>query len=236
MSETETQSAPVQTVGRLVWYVIDVDARTIAGSGDRTVTLDDFSIEERRDTRASQRASELYFEIAKQFNPKNMFDPELREQIKSAFADLYEMEKSKSDLEAKPILSAPLYSKTIKLDPVLRFGIADRVEEVRKGFGIFADLEDRKTFSWEWFKVTGAESAAKLQESGSLRIRLVQTSNGLEIAYTAFETDVSIRLDPIGEFRDPGNPKWRVNIAKGSEIYWPSLVGGNVIFEGEIVV
>src|SRR2546423_4621645 len=237
MSQTDApDTAARNAVGRLAWYIVDSDARVVAGSGDKTVTLEDFHIEERRDTRASQRASELYFELTKKFNPNHLFDPELREKIRSAFAELYVMEKEKSDADSKPALSSPLFSKTILLDNVLRFGLADRVEETRKGFGFFADLEDRQTFSWEWFKVSGVESATKLQETGGLRITVVQTANGLEIGYTGFETDVSIRLDPIGEVRDPLNPKWRVNIAKGSEVYWPSLIEGKIIFDGELVL
>jgi len=235
-SPEPTKSAPAQTVGRIVWYVIDNDTRTIAGSGDRSITLSDFSIEERRDTRASQLASELFFALSRRLNPKNLPDPEIKERLRSAFAELYAMEKEKSDQEDKPLLSNPLFSKTINLDEALRFGIADRVEDTRKGFGIFADLQDRQTFSWEWFKVSGVDSATKLQESGALTVQVARTPNGLEIAYTGFQTDVSIRLDPIGELRDPKNPKWRVNIAKGSEVYWPSLVDGQVVFGGELVV
>lgn len=53
--------------------------------------------------------------------------------------------------------------------------------------------------------------------------------SGWEIGYTEFLTDVSLRMkakDEIGLFGDKRmdpEPRWRVWIAKGSHVTWPSV-------------
>jgi hypothetical protein len=85
------------------------------------------------------------------------------------------------------------------------------------GFGLTADKDDEKLFSWEWFTVDGDAHATKLQESGELALE----KDAGRIVRTAFLTDVSLRATPMAMLSDPPTFKYRVEIAKGSIIDWP---------------
>lgn len=92
-----------------------------------------------------------------------------------------------------------------------------------KGFAINGRRDDLETSGWEWFQVRFGE-ARKLQEGGTLGIKLAQIGPKVEIIETSFDTDVVLRLESDEDKRR----KWRLKILKGSEITWPSLVDGKV--------
>ena len=98
----------------------------------------------------------------------------------------------------------------------------------KSGFGIVGHRYDHPTgFSWEWFEIESRERAAKLQEGGELGIQLKQVGSDWEIARTVFTTDISLRISH--DLDTPGATYWRINIAKGSSITWPSLIHGRVV-------
>lgn len=116
------------------------------------------------------------------------------------------------------------FRKTIRLMGPFKFSIDEhpgRTPSELTGFGLTADNDDLKTFSWEWFNVTGATEATKLQEQGKLRIEVGKTEGGWEVLCTEFLSDVSLRItrfegDPSKE------PFWRVWIRRGSWVAWPA--------------
>ncbi len=89
------------------------------------------------------------------------------------------------------------------------------------GFGMAAEHETTPVFSWEWFTVDGREHATKLREGGELRIEVARGQAGWEVAYTEFLTDVSLRMRDPKAVQD-SVPWWRVRIARGSHVTWPS--------------
>lgn len=96
----------------------------------------------------------------------------------------------------------------------------------KKGFGLTLGRDDNnQIFSWEWFVVNYEDHAYKLQEDGSLRIKMAQVGSGWEVTRTEFLSDVSLRavVSPDGR---ADRPTWRVRILKGSTIRWPSMVNG----------
>jgi hypothetical protein len=99
----------------------------------------------------------------------------------------------------------------------------------KKGFGFTMTRDDlEKVFSWEWFIVNYEDHAYKMQEQGSLRIKIAQVGSGWEVTRTEFLSDVSLRASVIGEDL-PDKPRWRIKIFKGSFVQWPSLVDGKVV-------
>lgn len=121
-----------------------------------------------------------------------------------------------------------LYRKRVRLDGDFYFELVDSPSRRRMaltGFGLTAERETLPTRCWEWFEVAdGGERATKLQEVGELRIRLETGRSGdWEVGYTEFLTDVSLRIEPEENtgLWSP-NPKWRVRIAEGSHVTWPS--------------
>lgn len=129
--------------------------------------------------------------------------------------------------------SSTFYDKRIDLEQGFYVAMSEFPENVESdvgGFGMVAEREGHDTFCWEWFEVDSRTHATKLQESGALEITTRQVGSRWEIGSTKFLTNVSFRLHPDGvESVLSNKPKWRVNILKGSEIMWPSLVGGKVM-------
>jgi hypothetical protein len=96
------------------------------------------------------------------------------------------------------------------------------------GFGIVGLRSGLPTFSWEWFNIRDHNHAIKLQEKGELGIRLEEVGPTWEIVRTDFNTDISLRV--IRDDMDsPRDIRWRINIAKGSTITWPSMINGKVV-------
>ncbi|MFI5386173.1 MAG: hypothetical protein ACHQ50_08640 [Fimbriimonadales bacterium] len=111
-----------------------------------------------------------------------------------------------------------LIKQTIHIGAHFRLSLAQTESGANdQGFGLTVDKDDEPAFSWEWFNVDRPGHATKLQESGELGF---ETDNG-RIVRIKFLTDVSLRVIPMTGSPDPLNPKWRVEIAKGSEIAWP---------------
>jgi hypothetical protein len=99
----------------------------------------------------------------------------------------------------------------------------------KKGFGIAAQCAETSCFSWEWFIVQDSKHAFKSKEGGALDIDLKQVGSDWEITQTRFKTDISLRIFRIGVDAAGSKPSWRINIAKGSNITWPSTVNGKVV-------
>jgi hypothetical protein len=138
--------------------------------------------------------------------------------------DIRVTDKSSSD--------GPNYSKTIRLNDEFSLSMAEfpeRTKDELQGFGMTADREGGGSFCWEWFDIDSDEHATKLQESGVLRIRSAKGGQGWEIVYTEFLSDVSFRVSGLGVDDLVKGPKWRVNVAKGSVIQWPSVANGKLV-------
>jgi len=143
--------------------------------------------------------------------------------------------------EAKEVVST-LYEKSIQLSPTYVLSFADNpAQHPIMGFGLSGDIGRlpkgveacRLTSSWEWFNVVSAGKAAKLQESGELSFEQAETACGEEIVRMVFETDVSIRIKKQRSAKTD-EPAWRIRVLRGSEICWPSLVGGEIVSNGFI--
>jgi hypothetical protein len=98
----------------------------------------------------------------------------------------------------------------------------------KKGFGIAAQCADSSCFSWEWFSVQDSKHAFK-SKGGALEIDLKQVGSDWEITQTNFKTDISLGISRIGVDSAGSKPYWRINISKGSQITWPSVVNGQVV-------
>ncbi len=106
----------------------------------------------------------------------------------------------------------------LRLTPPFRFGLARSLsggEKSLSGFGLTADREDERTFSWEWFNLRSSAEAWKLQEAGRLGLKTVKHEGIEELVRTEFLTDVSLRVVRFAAAMDM-EPKWRVNISKDS--------------------
>jgi len=100
----------------------------------------------------------------------------------------------------------------------------------KKGFGLMLSRDDRNdVFSWDWFVVNYEDHAYKLQEGGSLRLKIAKVGTGWEVTRVEFLSDVSLRAVLVGSTNPPDDPKWRLKIFKGSVIRWPSMVNGVVV-------
>jgi hypothetical protein len=126
-----------------------------------------------------------------------------------------------------------LTEKRIALSDHFRLGIAespDRSKADKKGFGLTFTRDDRdKLVSWEWFTVNYEDHAYKLQEEGSLRIKIAQVGSGWEVTRMECLSDLSLRAFEVRDERLPEHPTWRARIFKGSFVRWPSLVEGKVV-------
>jgi hypothetical protein len=125
-----------------------------------------------------------------------------------------------------------LMLKMISLSDHFILGMAEApspTKAEKKGFGLSISRDDAENvFSWEWFIVNYEDHAYKLQETGSVRIKLAQVGSGWEVTSTEFLDDTSLRALIAGE-DEPDRPRWRVRILKGSFVRWPSLVNGAVV-------
>lgn len=131
--------------------------------------------------------------------------------------------------DIKITLNQELYSKQVELSSDFTFALCDKAEDkiANKGFGLTGDRRGDNTFGWDWFEVKIPGHANKLQESGELSFDTKKTKNGVEIYRMEFLTDVSIRVSRMTD-PDPLNPRFRINVSKGSFIYWPFLENGEV--------
>ena len=117
-------------------------------------------------------------------------DPEEFQRIKDEIEadvsahDIVETWFNKSiQLSAKYNIS---HSEHPKHSPTSGFGLCGDIGDV------FIDLECRLTFSWDWFNISSAGKATKLQESGEIGFETANTEIGNEIVRMRFETDVSL--------------------------------------------
>ncbi|MGI8924144.1 MAG: hypothetical protein ACR2HJ_08935 [Fimbriimonadales bacterium] len=70
----------------------------------------------------------------------------------------------------------------------------------------------------------------KLQESGELGIVMANSGGASEMIRTEFLTDISIRVARFPkDLVEMYIADWRVRIAKGSVVTWPSLINGKVL-------
>jgi len=122
--------------------------------------------------------------------------------------------------------------KRIPLDGQFILCLADRPDGTRaekKGFALVLARDDVEgVISWEWFNVDQEDHATKLQESGQLGIKVGEVGPAWEVTRTEFLSPVSLRAALIGE-DPPAKPRWRVKIAQGSAVRWPSLVDGKLV-------
>ncbi len=142
-----------------------------------------------------------------------------------------------------------LCSKSVQVSDSYHFYHADfGGREELLGFGLAAGVGDipnadgcRLTFSWDWFNVEQSSpdpdtsgkvsgKAKKLQEAGEISFERTETSCGPEVTRMFFDTDVSLRISRRGH--DPLKPDWRLNLHRGSEIFWPSLINGQIQANG----
>lgn len=135
-------------------------------------------------------------------------------------------------LKEVAVTGGDLTIKQIPLSDHFVLGMAESsspTKAEKKGFGLTLRRDDaEKLFSWDWFTVNYEDHAYKLQEEGSLRIKIGNAGSGWEVTRTEFLSDVSLRAFIVGE-KLTDRPKWRVRIFKGSLVRWPSLVNGIVV-------
>jgi hypothetical protein len=97
------------------------------------------------------------------------------------------------------------------------------------GFALVGRRTDIPSFSWDWFHVDRPDHAIKIQESGELMFDVEQVAGYFEVRRTEFLTDVSVRIATMGKRVPKDEPSWRLNIAQGSYMRWPTVVDGNVV-------
>ena len=228
-------------IGHLDWEVVVVASREVLGSGRRDILLDEVEIERRAGTRGQKRQTEIIRKIAEEY-PRAEYreEPDSSNFRKAMAMELLAAREELGDAWNEEE-GLPHFVKRIKLGDVFWFGLAETPES-KVGFGMIAGRTDAPTFSWEWFNVEANGVAEKLQEVGRLSLKIKETANFEEIVYTHFETDISLRLTPStcdapnaeGEKIDRRRHPWRINIKRGAEIFWPSLVKGKVVSNGNL--
>ena len=57
---------------------------------------------------------------------------------------------------------------------------------------------------------------------------MLETAEGFDMVQTRFLKDLSFRIIRFG-LDEPRSPYWRLDIAAGSEVTWPSLINGKII-------
>lgn len=107
----------------------------------------------------------------------------------------------------------------------LSFGLKDELES---GFGFTGTNLKVHSFSWEWFVVDAPGHAYKLQEEGELAFETRRLDRGVDIIETRLLKPLCCRISRFG-VDNPLTPHWRLEIAKGTEIRWPSLIDGKVV-------
>lgn len=212
-----------ELVGRIEWDAVEV-ATNARESGTLLVRLDDVKIRARNTFRWQKRLMEKMTAMKSRVGP---------DQIKLL------TEEVQREPDAQEVAEV-WYSKYLQLSATYHVGYADHCQtENRGGIGFNSGLGPivegpescGLTFSWDWFTLTNDGIARKLQEDGQIHVEQSQTPNGSEITHMVFDSDVSLR---ITKRADPPklDPDWRIAVHKGSEIYWPSLVDGQLAPNG----
>ena len=126
-----------------------------------------------------------------------------------------------------------IYRKRVHLDGPFYLDLHNMPSARRlafAGFSLAAEHETVPTFSSEWFRVGGdGERGTGLQETRGLRIALARGVSGeWEVGQSEFLTDVSFMMEPKdGAGWKDSEPRWRVRIAEGSRVTWPSVDGAS---------
>lgn len=128
----------------------------------------------------------------------------------------------------------PLIRKKIVVDVPFHVKIAHGLSPSREvvGFALCGGREGESVFSWDWFNVDEPGHATKIQEKGELGIEVAKVGGNWEVVKTEFLTDVSLRLMRFNFTMIIMQPKWRIDIAEGSVVHWPSLVDGEKVANG----
>jgi hypothetical protein len=131
-----------------------------------------------------------------------------------------------------PRIEPEHFAKEIKLNrdfylSKLEFPRAERT--FGEGVGLWIRNRKFATNGYEWFKFDGENHATKAEESGDIAFDMNKINSRWEMARTEFLSDVTFRVNLIGENIPENFPKWRVTILKGSYVNWPSLVGDTVV-------
>lgn len=125
------------------------------------------------------------------------------------------------------------FDKRVDLENGFYIEMAEFPEEARDeldGFGIIAGRHGVETFSWEWFDIESESRAPKRQEGGEMAYTLVSVDSRWEVGRTEVASDVSLRIDKrgmLGGWRK--DPAWRIRLAKGSYMNWPSVSNSEVL-------
>ena len=125
----------------------------------------------------------------------------------------------------------PLISKMIRINDKFMMQLASSFQDSadsKSGFGFSARNSETPSFCWEWFVVDQPGHANKLQEEGEVSYRMLETAEGFDMVETRFLKDLSFRIIRFG-LDEPMSPHWRLEIAAGSEVTWPSLLDGKVV-------
>jgi hypothetical protein len=129
------------------------------------------------------------------------------------------------------------YWKQIYLEGGFLFSLVSKpvsAPEDLRGFLMRVQRTSVESISMEWFDVDRDDHARKAQEGGELGIRIARGARGWEVVYTAFLTDISLRIMTrgggclFGPFASAPRPLWRIRILKGSHITWPVVGEGRV--------
>jgi len=210
-------------VARIQWTGSDLETGIYNG-GLALVGLDDVLIM-RRDT---PRSSHMLLERMAKLNKC----PPSREDMDRIHREVEEDPRSKDIVDywdLKAIRLSPGYYIAYAEHPapagLAGFGISSGVGELPTGEGCGL------TFSWDWFNFDSAGRAVKLQEEGVISIERESKTSRQEVTRMRFETDVSLRISMRGQ-GDPLQPRWRINVAQGSEIWWPTIVEGRHVATG----
>lgn len=118
------------------------------------------------------------------------------------------------------------YRLVLKLDDTYALEVAGGNNSMQ-GFAVSATKHDRSSFSWEWFVPQSDTSATKLQEGGTLSMRIEDNN----ITWIRFETDISLRImlpDGLNHGHKVAvhNPDFRLTVKAGSEFVCPIEVDG----------
>jgi hypothetical protein len=214
-------------VARIEWSGIDLVSGE-SEEGVRWVRLDEIAISRFETTRGQRRKSEWLRTRTGDNRPS-------REESEAIHREIANDPASREVVEV-------WFKKSCPLSNFYYFGYAEHpVHDPLPGFGLTGGInpallpegENDRTFSWDWFDVKEPGKALKLQESGSLCFERATTACGHEIVRMVFETDLSLRVVQRGSARGR-EPRWRIRIHQGSEIFWPSLVEGEVLANGYV--
>jgi hypothetical protein len=138
----------------------------------------------------------------------------------------------------KSIVKNPSYYDRLHFHQSIRFNkgfylarlVYPQADRSFKRFGLRMEHRTRPTVCSEWFNIDGEHHATKSEESGEMAFDIGQVNSNWEITRTEFLSDVSFRMNLLGDTNAQENyPKWRVTILKGSYVNWPSVIGDTVV-------